>query len=469
TRGAVSIGRSDRLSRPADAAIWGLGRVVGLEHPERWGGLIDLDSAQVTEPLSSCADALDPALGDRLAAALSGESGEDQLAVRPSGLFVPRLVRAPGTESGAESGAESAWTPSGTILITGGTGALGAHVARWLAGRGVDHLVLTSRRGADAPGAAAIEAELTALGARVTVAACDVADRDALAALIERLREAGETITAAVHAAGITQQTAVADTTWTELCRVANGKIAGAQNLHDLLGDELAAFVVFASIAGIWGSGGQGIYAAANAFLDALAVHRRGHGRVATSVAWGVWDDGMAADSAIQAMLRKRGLAAMAPQRAIAALAQAVDQDDTAVTVADVDWSRFAPAFAAARTRPLLGDLPEAAAAMSESRADDGEDSAFVARIRALAAGERTGHVIALVQAEAAAVLGHAEAAGLDPNTGFSDLGLDSLMAVELRKRLRQLTGVSLPATLAFDYPTPVHVADFILDQLSAA
>ncbi|WP_217146470.1 KR domain-containing protein, partial [Streptomyces sp. AC627_RSS907] len=170
TRGAVSTGEADPVTHPAAAPVWGVGRVAALEYPQRWGGVVDLP-----------ADA-----GERaqraLAAALAGGAGEDQVAVRPAGLFAARLVRA----GGADRPATGAWRPGpGTVLITGGTGALGAHVARWLARAGAQHLLLTSRRGPDAPGAAALERELTALGAAVTVAACDAADRDALAATLD--------------------------------------------------------------------------------------------------------------------------------------------------------------------------------------------------------------------------------------------------------------------------------------------
>ena len=460
TRGAVSIGRSDPLAHPLQALTWGLGRVVALEHPERWGGLLDLPDAL---------DALDTRALERFTTALARHD-DDQMALRPSGLFVRRLVRAPL----GDAPAARAYTPRGTVLVTGGTGALGAHVARWLARCGAEHLVLTSRRGQDAPGVAELVAELTALGARVTVAACDTADRQALADLLQRLDDEGPPLRSVFHTAGVTQLTPLSETSLDELASVASGKIAGARHLDDLLGDRaLDAFVLFSSSAGVWGSGHQGGYAAANAFLDALAEQRRALGRTATSIAWGPWaGGGMAEDAALQHALLSRGLPAMAPPSAIAALQQALDHDETTLTVADVDWARLAPAFAAARPRPLLDELPEARRALetlSKAPPSATSEGELLVRLRSLTERDRLRHLVSFVIAETAAVLRHPDASGLDAHTGFVNLGLDSLTAIELRQRLWRATGASLPATLIFDHPSPHRVASFLLDVLAPA
>ncbi|HEX9307515.1 MAG TPA: SDR family NAD(P)-dependent oxidoreductase, partial [Anaeromyxobacter sp.] len=455
TRGAVSVGRSDRVSHPLQAPAWGLGRVVALEHPDRWGGLVDL-----------CGD-LDARALERFVSVLCNRLGEDELALRPTGLFARRLVRARLGDAAAARDFE----PRGTVLVTGGTGAIGGHVARWLARRGAEHLVLTSRRGPDAPGATQLEAELTALGARVTIAACDAADRDALAALLQRLDIEECPVRSVFHAAGVLNVTPLAAATTTDLAHVFAAKAAGARHLHDLLGDRaLDAFVLFSSGAGVWGSGQQGAYAAANAFLDALAEERRGVGLTATSVSWGLWaGEGMAADEVAHRELRRRGMTAMVPQLAIAALDIALRHDETTLTVADIDWARFAPSFAAARQRPLLRDVPEAQHALEETSPSTPQDSGLVAELRGLAEGERLRALTSLVASHTAAVLGHADASGIDPGRGFFDLGLDSLMAVELRRRLQKATGFKLPATVAFDHPSPRHVAAFLRDALAPA
>ncbi|MCC5481334.1 beta-ketoacyl reductase, partial [Streptomyces barringtoniae] len=220
-----------------------------------------------------------------------------------------RLVRvsSPGVVPG------EGWVPCGTVLVTGGTGALGARVARWLVARGAEHVVLTSRRGVQAPGAAELEAELVSAGARVTIAACDVADREALARLLEPLRSE---LTAVFHAAGVLDDGVLDALIPERFERVWQAKADSARHLHEFTRDlDLSAFVLFSSISGTLGSSGQANYAAANAYLDALAEERRGEGLPAVSVAWGPWaDGGMAAEGVLERRLRREGMPPMDPQ-----------------------------------------------------------------------------------------------------------------------------------------------------------
>ncbi|MFI6689778.1 type I polyketide synthase, partial [Streptomyces sp. NPDC050485] len=464
TRGAVSTGSSDPLRSPHQAQVWALGRTAALEHSARWGGLLDLP------------DVLDDRAARRFAAALAGaHATEDQLAVRAAGVFVRRLLRSPQGAAGPE--ASAGWQPRGTVVITGGTGALGAHVARWLAGAGAAHLVLTSRRGAAAAGADALRAELEERGAKVTIEACDIADRDAVARLLDGLpRE--HPLTAVVHAAGVGTPGMLAETTPQEFADVLAAKAAGARHLDDLLGDRpLDAFVLFSSISGVWGAAGQAAYAVANASLDALAEHRRARGLTATAVAWGPWaGGGMVEDGDAEERLRKRGLPALDPPSALAALRGALDGDETAVTVADVAWERFAPSFTLLRPSPLLGEIPEAAAALAAAAADSAPDGAgqgelpeFVRRTMTLTGPEQARAVLGLVRREAAAVLGHQDTEAVAADRAFRELGFDSLTAVELRNRLNMATGVHLPATLVFDHPSPAVLAAHLLTELTAA
>ncbi|NBH01904.1 type I polyketide synthase, partial [Amycolatopsis sp. SID8362] len=260
TRGAVVTVDSEPVANPAQAQFWGFGRTVAMEHPSRWGGLVDLP------------ETVGPEDGERLCAVLAA-GGEDEVAVRSAGVFARRLVR--DTSSGPQ------WTPSGTVLVTGGTGALGGHVADWLLGHGAEHVVLASRRGGEAT------------NERMTVVACDIADRDAVAALL-----AEHPVSAVVHAAGVLDDGVVDTLTGDRFAEVLHAKVSGARVLDELTGD-LDAFVLFSSLAGAVGAAGQANYAAANAELDALAQRRRATGKAAASIAWGPWaGGGMAAENA---------------------------------------------------------------------------------------------------------------------------------------------------------------------------
>ncbi|WP_452844468.1 type I polyketide synthase [Streptomyces lavendulae] len=465
TRGAVSTSPDDHpVTAPGQAQIWGLGRVAALEHPGRWGGLLDLPP--------DC----DGPVPDRILAALTADGPEDQLAVRADGVFARRLART--HRNDARTAGE--WNPRGTVLITGGTGALGGHVARLLAARGAGHLVLTSRRGPAAEGADELRAELEALGARVTLAACDVSDRDALSRLLTGLTDpagADGPLTAVVHTAGVDTTALLADTDPAAFAAVLAAKAAAAVHLDELLDAlpggpaALDAFVLFSSIAGVWGAGGQAAYSAANAHLDALAAARRARGLPATALAWGPWADaGMAAGPGIAENLRRRGLDPLAAASALTVLERAVARNATAVTVADVDWARFAPAFTVGRTSPLLGDLPEvreadAARPGHPDGADDTTDALRRALDRADPA-ERDRTLVELVRAEAAAVLGHPGPEAVEPGRAFRDLGFDSLTAVELRNRLVRATGLRLPTTMVFDYPSVLDLAGALLVEL---
>ncbi|MGQ5668551.1 type I polyketide synthase, partial [Streptomyces sp. ECR2.10] len=451
TRAAVSVGRSDGTVDALQAAVWGLGRVAALEASGRWGGLIDLPAV------------IDSRTAGRLASVLAGLGDEDQVAVRVSGVYGRRLERVPAATADA-----AVWRPRGTVLITGGTGALGAHVGRWAAGNGAEHLLLVSRRGLDAPGAAELRDELAATGARVTVAACDVADRQAVEALL-----AEHPVDAVVHAAGAVVNVPLDAVSAEGLAEVWAGKVSGAVHLDAVLGERaLDAFVVFSSIAGVWGSGGQAAYAAANAFLDGLIEARRARGLVGTSVAWGPWaDGGMAAGAEATAALRRRGLMALEPQRAVHALARAVTGAEPVVVVADIDWARFTPAYTSVRPSALLTGVPEARAAAAESAATGAGDTAGAGlrdRLARLSGAERHRELLELVRRGAAAVLGHTGVGAVEATRSFRDLGFDSLTAVELRNRLSAETGLKLPSTLAFDHPTPAALARLLHQELFA-
>nr|WP_255342605.1 type I polyketide synthase [Nocardia sp. CNY236] len=474
TRGAVATGSADALASPAQSVLWGLGRVAALEHSPRWGGLVDLPVA------------FDQRAAERLRGVLAGHDDEDpndedrdeedQVAIRADGVYGRRLVRA----ALGDTATPPSWKPRGTILITGGTGGVGAQLARWFADRGAEHVVLVSRSGPAAAGADELTGQLTARGARVTIAACDVTDRAALAELITELRAAGADIRTVIHAAGGGALVPLADTDPDDFAQTLHTKVGGADSLDAVFRAEpLDAFVLFSSISAVWGSDEHGAYAAANAYLDGLAENRRSRGLRATSIAWGIWDPadggGMAANL-VEDQLRGRGVPFMAPAVALSAFGTVLDNDDTAVLVVAIDWDRFAPVFTSVRPSPLIANLPEVRRILAAEVApatDDGAGSALRRRLHEADRAERDRILVDVVRTHAARVLGHDSGGAIEPDRAFRDLGLDSLTAVEMRNRLNAATGLRLHVAVIFDYPSATalarHLGPLLLGAETAA
>ncbi|HEV2783517.1 MAG TPA: SDR family NAD(P)-dependent oxidoreductase, partial [Actinophytocola sp.] len=346
--------------------------------------------------------------------------------------------------------------PDGAVLITGGTGVLGGNLARHLVEvHGVRHLVLTSRRGPNADGAAELRDELTELGATVTIAACDAADRHALAELIDSL---DHPLTGVVHAAGVLDDATVESLTPQQVERVLRPKLDAAVNLHELTrGLDLAMFVLFSSVAGILGTAGQGNYAAANAALDALAQHRRAHGLPATALAWGMWAQatGMTAhlDDADRVRLSRSGVQPLSTAEGMALFDAATMVDSGVLAPIKLDLAALQER---ARGAPLPAVLQGLVRVRRTAQSADADQAAALRdRLAALSTSDREQLVLDLVGAQVAAVLGHATPRTVTADRAFTDLGFDSLTAVELRNRLNAATGLRLPATLVFDYPTP--------------
>nr|WP_189244105.1 type I polyketide synthase [Planobispora rosea] len=414
-------------------------RSAQAEHPDRIV-LLDLDSDQVTVPWARV-------LG----------CGEPELLVRDGVLLAPRLVRAAVPVAAADP--EAAVWGSGSVLVTGGTGGLGALVASHLAGRhGVADLVLVSRRGMAAPGASDLVAGLEQTGARVRVVACDVTDRAALAALLESLPE----LSAVVHTAGILDDGVLSALTVERLDAVLAAKAVAAWYLHELTRDRaLAAFVLFSSVAGTLGAPGQANYAAANAFLDALAVYRRAHGLAAQSLAWGLWAEagmGESLDERERRKISQGGVAPLSPVEGLALFSAATSSPDPALVTAALDL----PAFAVdGEVPPIMREL----VTKPKRRVRAGAATPYTG-LAALEPHEREAALIKLVRTEIAAVLGHDGAEAIDPEQPLAKLGFDSLSALELRNRLNTVTGLTLPSTLVFDYPSPAAIAGLLAERL---
>ncbi|MFH8559249.1 type I polyketide synthase [Streptomyces celluloflavus] len=452
TRGAVGTGPGEAVTCPAQAQVWGLGQVTGLELPDRWGGLIDLP----------------PVFDERSAARLAGVLAggvEDQVALRASGVLARRLVRA-----GRPRRAGAGWRPRGTALVTGGTGGVGGITGRWLAERGAARVVLTSRSGPAAAGVAALAADLAGAGSAVEVVGCDVADRDAVGALLSRIDATGPVLSSVVHSAGVGCKKPVGEIDTDDLDAVLGAKVHGAVVLDELTSSrDLDAFVMYSSGAAVWGSGGLGAYAAANAHVDALCERRRARGLVASSVAWGLWAGvGMAAGSEGE-RLRDFGMEAIDAERGMLALGQVLDAGEGAVVVAGFDWAQFAPTFTLRRRSPLLTGLPEVQRALAAEGAAapvEDSDSGLAGRLVGVSVGDQRQLLTDLVRRHAAAVLGHDSADVVEPQRAFKDLGFDSAGAVELRTRLSSAVGVKLPATMIFDYPNAAALAEYVRTEM---
>ncbi|WP_369172895.1 SDR family NAD(P)-dependent oxidoreductase [Streptomyces sp. R28] len=447
THRAVATG--DGHIDPASAAAWGLLCSARAEHPERIA-LLDTDGTPMSRH----------ALAE--AATLGG-----QLAVRDGVLLRPALVRA------TPAGTAPAWpTDAGTVLVTGGTGSLGAMAAKHLAAvHGVRNLLLLSRRGAAAPGAGELVAELTALGARADVVACDAADRDALRTALDGI-PGDRPLTAVVHTAGVLDDGVVTAQNAERLAGVLRPKADAAWNLHELTRElPLSAFVVYSSAAATLGSAGQSGYAAANAYLDALAVRRRAEGLPAVSLAWGPWHGSAMAETLTDvdnARLRRTGIVPLHRAEGLAALDAAVGgAGDTAVilpirvdpaALRDHDTPERIPEV----LRSLAAPTPVPARATAATHEPGTARQATVTLAERLAGASRSDRAAALTAAvrdDVAAVLGHTDTTAITPDRSFRELGFDSLTAVELRNRLAAATGLRLSATVVFDHPTPQALA----------
>ncbi|MGI5336448.1 SDR family NAD(P)-dependent oxidoreductase [Streptomyces sp. CA-181903] len=449
TRGAVATGPDDAVSHPELAAIWGLVGAAQAENPGRF----------VLADLPPDADATPELLKALL-------SDEPQLVLRDGAVRVPRLAAA---RLPADA-VPPALDPDGTVLVTGGTGALGALVARHLAERhGVRSLLLLGRRGPDADGVEELVAGLEALGARVDVRACDVSDRTALAAALAAV-PADRPLTAVVHAAGVVDDAVVPALTAERAAAVLAPKADAARHLHELTrGLPLAAFVLFSSATATLGGAGQGSYAAANAYLDALAAHRAAAGLPALSLAWGPWEGtgGMAdaLDEAGRRRMRGSGVLPLSADEGLALFDAALGGGRPVLLPVRLETAALRAA--SDRLPPLFhGLVPPPVRTVGNAGPDAAGD--LRQRLAGLDAAGRDRVLLDLVRTQAAQVLGHAGAAAVAPDQPFEELGFDSLTAVELRNRLTAATGTRLSATLVFDYPTAAALARHLREALPA-
>ncbi|KUJ68493.1 DNA-binding protein [Streptomyces albus subsp. albus] len=428
------------------AAVWGLVRSAQAEYPGRLT-LVDTDGRPESLRL------LPAAVG----------TGEPQLSLVEGAVRVPRLAAADTPRGGSPA--------AGTVLVTGGTGALGSLLARHLVTRHeVRHLVLVSRHGLRSPAARRLRAELGESGARVEVIACDAADRARLAAVVKRY---AHELSAVVHAAGVLDDGVLEALTPERLVTVLRPKADAAWNLHELTRDlPLSHFVLFSSAAGLLGTPGQANYAAANTFLDALAQYRAAIGLPALSLTWGPWagGEGMAARTAAPDRAVDGGLRAVSPAQGLAMFDAALGSDEPVLAPLLLDRSRRARTAGQPVPAPLRG-LLRTARPVAGAAAEAGDDAgigtgAWRERLAALPESDRARALLGLVRQEVATVLGHADASAVAPGRPFTELGFDSLTGVLLRNRLSTLTGLPLPATVVFDRPSAAELAGYLDEEL---
>ncbi|WP_435138118.1 type I polyketide synthase, partial [Actinacidiphila sp. bgisy144] len=420
----------------AGAAVAGLVRSAQSEHPGRVL-LVDVDPATDLDPTQ------DADVDTVLALALDADEPEVRISSGDGEVTVlgRRLTRAGTKEPGA---VPAEWDPQGTVLVTGGTGTLGGELARHLVTvRGMRRLVLLSRRGPAAPGVAGLVAELAELGAEVRVVAGDAAYRDALASVLAKVA-VERPLTAVVHAAGVIDDATVESLTPQRMLPVLSAKVDAAWNLHELTDDAgLAGFVLYSSAAAVMGSAGQGSYAAANAFLDALAVYRRDRQLAGQSLAWGLWEQTSEMteqlEGAGRSRLRRGGVQPMSTVQGLALFDAAVAWGAPLAVPTRLDLTALSRP--GRPLPPLLRGLVAGTPARPTAAADAG---GFVARLAAFAPAEREREVLEIVRAAVAAVLGHASSAEIDSERAFREMGIDSLTALELRNRLAAETGLSL-------------------------
>ncbi len=362
---------------------------------------------------------------------------------------------------------------AGTVLITGGTGMAGSALARHVVARhGVRNLILVSRRGPDAPGAAELVAELSAVGARAHVVACDAADGVALAKVIADI-PVQRPLSGVIHAAGVLDDAVVTSLTPDRVDAVLRAKVDAGWNLHELTRElDLSAFVLFSSMAGLVGSSGQGNYSAANSFLDGLAVHRRAHGLPAISLAWGLWDQASAMTGALSVADRARfgrdGIVAMSVGEALELMDTALIVDEPYISPAHIDLAALRVKFDSGALPPMFVDLINAPRRrqVDDSLAAAKSKSALLQRLEGLAEDEQHAVLLDLVRSNVATVLGNSSPQAIDPGRAFQELGFDSLTAVEMRNRLKTTTGLALSPTLIFDYPNSAALAGYMHREL---
>ena len=449
TQGVQAVSAGQPVPGLAQAPLWGLGRVLALEHPELWAGLVDLDSR--TEPGQASRWLLEE---------LGRGEGEDQVAWRSGVRHVARLARGPKV---ADEVAPLRLRAEGTYLVTGGQGGLGGPLLRYLVQAGAREIVVVSRRG-ESPQAEALRGEMKELGARLHVRRADVSRAEELAPIVQEIRTTLPPLRGVLHLAGVLDDGLLVNQTWERFAAVMAPKVLGAWNLHcATIGAPLDFFILFSSAVSLLGPPGQASHAAANVFLDALAHMRQSQGLPATSVNWGAWAEvGSVVGRNVGAYLARRGIDTMSPRNALAALERVVARKCTQTAVMSVTWRRFAEHFPSGAGPSLFRDICAADPTMSAPEGATG----FLSRLLDAPSNQRRELLDSHIRNLTIHVLGLDPDGDFDPRRPLQELGLDSLLALQLRRQLGSGLERWLPATLLFNYPTVEALSDYLAGEV---
>jgi myxalamid-type polyketide synthase MxaE and MxaD len=453
TQGAMSVGTDNEAVQVQQTPVWGLGRVVTLEHPELQCRLLDLEANTTEEELVQ-----------QLHQELCSKADENQIAYRQGERRVARLVRQ--KQAITEQQPEITITPEGSYLITGGLGALGLQLAKWLADKGAKHLVLTGRRKPSETAQQTIT-QIEQTGVEVSVLLGDIAVKQDTASILEQVKTSLPPLRGVIHAAGVLDDGVLQQMNWERFTKVMAPKIQGGWHLHQLTQElPLDFFVCFSSAASLLGSTGQGNYAAANAFLDGLAQHRRSLGLPGLSVNWGAWAaGGMASRLAdqFQSRIRSLGMGSIPPEQGLEILDRLLGQSATSVGVFPVNWPQFVTQLPAGMKMPVLEGFIDSQSVVKATQTNE-----FLAELKAAKTSDRPQIMTNYLQGVVGKLLGFPDTQLLDPQLGFFDMGMDSLLALELRNLLQTSLNCAVSSTVLFEYSNIESLAEYITTEVLA-
>nr|QBM78307.1 polyketide synthase [Moorena bouillonii bAprat14] len=446
TRGSQSVlsQTEKNLTGLAASPLWGLGRVVSNEHPQLWGGLVDLD------PQAAAGDEV-----EMLWQLLVNEQEEDNLAVRGENTYVARLAR----QEPQEFPESLSLSSDGSYLITGGLGALGLHTAQWLVSKGAKNIVLTGRRPPSEKVSESIK-KLEETGCQVKVMLGDVSVEEDIGKILKQIQISMPTLKGIIHTAGVLDDGTIQQMNWERFAKVMSPKVKGSWHLHKLTENQpLDFFVCFSSIASMLGTLGQGNYAAANAFMDALASYRCSRGLSGLAINWGAWaSGGMAARLAVehQNRMHSSGITEMATKEGMYALDLLLTNESATaqVGVASIEWQVLSESWSGIKKNSLLRELLEKEEWAAKDTRHQKVKAEFLAKLEEASLEKRQEILTEHIRVQVSQVLGLSSSKLPEVNVGFASMGMDSLMTIELKNRLQNQLGTKLPETIAIEYPT---------------